>query len=172
MSDNLSGISSTPLLEDMASPERGAAAKLTIYTIGFTQKTAERFFSLLRDARIENLVDTRIFPNTQLSGFAKGVDLPFFLSNLIGAHYEHRVDLAPTESLLRDYRNRVLQWQDYEAQYKSLLSERRVEDHLSPTFFTRRTALLCSEASSKHCHRRLLVEYLSSSWGPIERIDL
>ena len=159
------------LSEEPAAPA-GAAASVTIYTIGFTKKTAERFFSLLKGALIENLIDTRVFPNTQLSGFAKGVDLPFFLKNLIGADYEHRVDFAPTEALLRDYRKGVLTWGDYETCYKALLAERRIEERIPPSFFDRRTALLCSEASAKQCHRRLLVEYLMSAWGPIERIDL
>jgi uncharacterized protein (DUF488 family) len=153
-----------------AGPE--VQSELLIYTIGFTQKSAERFFGLLSDAKVERVVDTRIFPNTQLSGFAKGGDLPFFLRRLVGADYEHRTDFAPTETLLRQYRNKEIDWEEYEGQYKALLSGRRIEEHVAPSYFARRTALLCSEATVKRCHRRLLVEYLASFLGPVQRIDL
>jgi uncharacterized protein (DUF488 family) len=149
-----------------------AQRAVTIFTIGFTKKNAERFFGLLGDARIEQLVDTRVFPNTQLSGFAKGVDLPYFLRRLVGADYVHRLDFAPTEALLRAYRDDAFGWDEYERRYKTLLADRKIERSVAPSFFEKRTALLCSEDSAKRCHRRLLVEYLAAHWGEIERIDL
>jgi uncharacterized protein (DUF488 family) len=42
-----------------------------IYTIGFTQTTAERFFTRLADARVERLLDVRLNNTSQLAGFAK-----------------------------------------------------------------------------------------------------
>jgi uncharacterized protein (DUF488 family) len=53
---------------------------MQLYTIGFTQKSAEHFFTLLRTNQVQVLVDTRLKPDSQLSGFAKGRDLPYFLS--------------------------------------------------------------------------------------------
>jgi uncharacterized protein (DUF488 family) len=160
------------LFETASASVSDVQSGLLIYTIGFTQKSAERFFGLLSDAKVERVVDTRIFPNTQLSGFAKGGDLPFLLRRLVGADYEHRTDFAPTETLLREYRNKVIGWEEYEGRYKALLSERRIEEHVAASFFARRTALLCSEATAKRCHRRLLVEYLATFLGPVQRIDL
>ena len=46
-----------------------------LYTIGFTQKTAEGFFALLKTNGVKVLVDIRLKPDSQLSGFAKGRDL-------------------------------------------------------------------------------------------------
>ena len=60
---------------------------MQLYTIGFTQKTAEQFFSLLANSKVQVLVDTRLKPDSQLSGFAKGRDLPYFLKNLITCDY-------------------------------------------------------------------------------------
>lgn len=55
---------------------------IRLYTIGFTGKTAEKFFSLLRDSDVKKIVDTRINNVSQLSGFAKGADLKFFAKEL------------------------------------------------------------------------------------------
>ena len=40
---------------------------MEIYTIGFTQTTAERFFTRLADVRIERLLDVRLNNTSQLS---------------------------------------------------------------------------------------------------------
>jgi uncharacterized protein (DUF488 family) len=47
-----------------------------IYTIGFTQTTAERFFERLKHARVERRLDVRLNSSSQLAGFAKAQDLP------------------------------------------------------------------------------------------------
>lgn len=60
---------------------------MKIYTIGFTQKSAEEFFGLLRSNGVEKIVDIRIHPGGQLAGFAKDRDLSFFLRELAGIEY-------------------------------------------------------------------------------------
>lgn len=54
-------------------------------TIGFTNKSAEKFFKLLRDAEVKTLLDVRLNNTSQLSGFAKKADLDYFLSQLLSA---------------------------------------------------------------------------------------
>jgi hypothetical protein len=44
---------------------------MNLYTAGFTQESAERFFALLREHGVERVVDIRLKPGEQLSGFAK-----------------------------------------------------------------------------------------------------
>ena len=53
---------------------------MNIYTIGFTKKTAEQFFTLIKENKIEILVDIRLNNKSQLAGFTKGDDLKYFLS--------------------------------------------------------------------------------------------
>jgi uncharacterized protein (DUF488 family) len=78
---------------------------MRLYTIGFTQKRAETFFGLLRRNGIQRLVDIRVSPDGQLSGFARKEDLPYFLDRLAdGCAYLHLPDLAPTKEILKDYR--------------------------------------------------------------------
>ena len=58
--------------------------KMTIYTMGFTQKSAEEFFGLIKKYNIELLVDIRLNNQSQLAGFSKGRDLAFFLDTICG----------------------------------------------------------------------------------------
>ena len=44
---------------------------LKLFTIGFTKKSAERFFTLLKDAGVKRVLDIRLNNVSQLSGFAK-----------------------------------------------------------------------------------------------------
>jgi hypothetical protein len=43
---------------------------MNLFSIGFTQKSAEDFFGLLKDNKIDCLIDVRLNPNGQLSRFA------------------------------------------------------------------------------------------------------
>ncbi|MFN8550745.1 MAG: DUF488 domain-containing protein [Candidatus Obscuribacterales bacterium] len=140
---------------------------MEIYTIGFTKKTAAQFFGALKNASIEQLVDVRLNNVSQLAGFAKRDDLEFFLSEICSATYKHEPLLAPTQDLLDDYKKKKGSWDVYEKQFLSLLNERQVEKRISRNLFSKRTVLLCSESTAEQCHRRLVVEYLQSEWGPI-----
>lgn len=140
---------------------------MEIYTIGFTQTTAERFFSRLANAGVERLLDVRLNNSSQLAGFAKAKDLPYFLRELVGATYEHAPILAPTQELLDAYKKRKGDWSTYERDFLALMERRRIQEVLRPESFQRRTALLCSEATAEHCHRRLVAEYLAEHWPQI-----
>ena len=144
---------------------------LRIFTIGFTRKSAEQFFELIRSAGARSLTDVRRRPDTQLSGFAQARDLRYFLPKLAGIPYRHELLLAPSTELLNDYRRRGLAWDDYVPRYLADLRERRVEHVLKPADLDE-TILLCSEPATQQCHRRLCLEYLAEHWGAITRIDL
>jgi uncharacterized protein (DUF488 family) len=145
---------------------------MEIYTIGFTQTTAERFFTRLADARVERLLDVRLNNTSQLAGFAKAQDLPYFARKLVGATYEHQPLLAPTQDILDAYKKRKGDWVTYEAAFLALMRRRRVDEVLSSASFERRTALLCSEAGPEHCHRRLVVEFLAEQWPDVQIVHL
>lgn len=138
---------------------------MNIFTIGFTKKGAEQFFSLLKDAEIKRLLDVRVRNRSQLSGFAKRDDLRFFLDQLLGIKYQHSKILAPTKELLDAWRDDEIEWQTYEDRFWDLLNERNVENELDPHSFEVPTVLLCSEHEPEYCHRRIVVEYLDENWG-------
>jgi len=143
-----------------------------IYSIGFTQTTAERFFKRLADAGVTRLLDVRLNNTSQLAGFAKAKDLPYFLQELIGATYEHEPLLAPTQGLLDEYKKRKGDWSAYEAQFLELMASREIDSRLSISDFHAPTALLCSEATAEHCHRRLVCEYLAGRWPDVHPVHL
>jgi uncharacterized protein (DUF488 family) len=145
---------------------------MEIYTIGFTQTTAERFFERLGNAGVARLLDVRLNNTSQLAGFAKAKDLPYFLGELVGASYEHEPLLAPTKELLDGYKKRNGDWSSYEMQFLALMERRQVETALAISDFETPTALLCSEATAEHCHRRLVCEYLASRWRDVQPVHL
>lgn len=140
---------------------------MKVSTIGFTRKSAQRFFQLLCDARVRRIVDVRLHNNSQLAGFAKKDDLAWFAHELFGIDYIHVPDLAPTKELLSDYRQGRIGWEAYEARFIELMEERRVESVLSREVVSE-GCLLCSEDQPHHCHRRLIAEYLNERWGELE----
>lgn len=138
---------------------------MEIYTIGFVQKPAEKFFGDLRQAGIRRLVDVRIHNTSQLSGYTKRVDLVFFLRELCNAEYVYEPLLAPTAEMLADYRSKKLSWTNYERLYRELLVQRQVARRLSRESFESPSVLLCSELLPDYCHRRLAADYLANAWG-------
>lgn len=146
---------------------------MRLYTIGFTQKRAETFFELLRQHGVQRLVDIRLNPGGQLSGFAKQDDLPYFLSRLAaGCQYVHAPELAPTKEILNDYR-KDSDWPRYVTRFEALMDERKIPQTLNRADFEAlASCLLCSEPAPEQCHRRLVVERLAAHWPDVEIIHL
>ncbi|MGH2615374.1 MAG: DUF488 family protein [Thermomicrobiales bacterium] len=145
---------------------------MKLYTIGFTQKSAEHFFTLLADSGVERVVDIRLNPGGQLSGFAKHNDLAWFLRRLNGAEYIHLPDLAPSAAI-RDAYRKDHDWERYVPRFEALMDERGIPDTLDRTSFEHQVScLLCSEPTPEHCHRRLVAERVARSWPVVEVIHL
>ena len=139
---------------------------ISLFNIGFTQKTAEEFFEKLKKYKIDCLVDIRLNPNGQLSRFAFEKDLPYFLDNLVdGCKYAHRVDLAPKKELLMEVRDKKNPMsKDYKlfevAFNRQLEKESNIGNFVSQFGKYERVVLLCSEATNEKCHRRLVSNML------------
>lgn len=134
---------------------------MTVYTIGFSGKSAEHFFTLLREAGVRRILDTRLNPAGQLSGFAKARDLPYFLNVLCGIEYHYLPVLAPPVDLLAGYRNKEIDWPGYALIYQRTLEDRAAENYVPPELL-HGGCLLCSEDRPDRCHRRLAAEYLKT----------
>ena len=139
---------------------------MKLFTIGFTQTSAEHFFARLTEAGVKTVIDVRLTNASQLAGFAKKDDLAFFARTISGAGYAHLTELAPTRNMLDTYRNTKDGWPTYARVFLDLLVERRIE-RLDRAQFDG-GCLLCSEATPHHCHRRLVAEYLRNKWGDVE----
>ena len=145
---------------------------MKLYTIGFTQKSAERFFGLLAEHGVERVVDIRLNPSGQLSGFAKQRDLAWFLDRLNDAAYIHLPDLAPSPEILDAYR-KDHDWEQYVPRFEALMDARGIPDVLDRASFEASVScLLCSEPTPEHCDRRLVAERLARTWPGVEVIHL
>ncbi len=139
---------------------------MTIYTIGFTQKTAERFFTLLKDHQVQLLVDIRLNNKSQLAGFTKGEDLGYFLRELCRCKYVHCKEYAPTKEILDAYKKKHIDWDGYVSQYLPLMERHQAAKKFLERFSEyERVCLLCSEPTPERCHRRLLAELIQKA-GP------
>lgn len=136
----------------------------TLFTIGFTKKTAEEFFGLLREASVKKVVDVRENRSGQLAGFAKYPDIGFFLKNILGAEYGFEPLLAPSPEI-RDAYRKSRDWEQYERSFRALMDARKVLEQIVPEDYAGNTALLCSEAGPEKCHRRLVAEMLAAHWN-------
>lgn len=140
--------------------------KINVFTIGFTKKSAQKFFELLENAGVKRVIDTRLNNVSQLAGFAKKNDLEYFLKTIDQIDYIHLLDLAPTKDILDDYKKQKGDWSTYENKFLKLMADRQIEKKVSPDLIDG-ACLLCSEAKPHYCHRRLVAEYLSKQWGNI-----
>ena len=142
-------------------------AGMKLFTIGFTKKSAEHFFTALSRAGVQRVLDIRLNNVSQLAGFAKRDDLRFFLRALCGIDYLHLPILAPSKELLDAYRKNGGDWPTYRSGFLKLISEREIEKRVSKELIDG-GCLLCSEEMPDHCHRRLAAEYLADKWGDLE----
>jgi uncharacterized protein (DUF488 family) len=144
---------------------------MKLFTIGFTKKSAEDFFTRLRDSDARRVLDVRLNNVSQLAGFSKRDDLCFFLRELCQMDYHHFSELAPTAEMLAAYRKKDGDWSAYEFQFLALMGSRRIQDSV-PKNLVDESCLLCSEDEPTHCHRRLVAEYLRDKWGSLEIVHL
>ena len=141
--------------------------EITLYTIGFTKKSAEAFFGKIQDAGVQGIIDIRLNNASQLAGFAKKRDLPYFLKTICGCNYRHELLLAPTKPILDAYKNKAITWSEYEKQFNELLRKRKPHGLVNASELNR-ACLLCSEETPDHCHRRLVAEYFRDHFTGLE----
>ena len=140
-------------------------ANMQLYTIGYSKKTAEEFFSILRDNGVKQVVDIRRHNTNQLAGFTKKSDLPWFLDTIAGIGYSHELSLAPSEDLMRAYRKEGLPFDEFAKQLRAEFAEREMPELIDGS------ALLCSEPDPAVCHRSVAAEYLAEH-GDFEVVHL
>jgi uncharacterized protein (DUF488 family) len=142
-------------------------SRIKLYTIGFTQKSAEVFFTALIKAGVKRVIDVRLNNASQLAAFAKQNDLAYFLKVIGGMDYVHYPSWAPPQELLDGYREKEITWNKYEKIFCGVIRDRKIEAGVLGELLGD-SCLLCSEAKPDYCHRRLVAEYFSEKFGNIE----
>src|SRR5713226_7754803 len=117
---------------------------MKILTIGFTKKSAETFFTRLKNAGVKRLIDVRLNNVSQLAGFTKKNDLRYFTKVICNIDYVHLPQLAPTQEILDAYKKHNGDWNVYEEQFLNLMQSRNIEETASGEILNG-ACLLCSE---------------------------
>jgi uncharacterized protein (DUF488 family) len=144
---------------------------MKLFTIGFTKKSAEEFFTILRNAGVNRIVDVRVNNTSQIAGFAKARDLKYFLQAIAKIDYVHIPDFSPTQEILDDFKKHKGSWANYECRFVDLMVKRRVAE-IAANLLCDRDCLLCSEHIPEHCHRRLVAEQIQKHMDNVEVIHL
>ena len=139
---------------------------MNLYTIGFSQKSAEEFFKILKSYNVARLIDIRLNNKSQLAGFTNVKHLPYFLK-IHDIEYLYRPDFAPSKELLNGYKNKSISWDEYEIEYNKIIVQRKIIEKIDWNILND-AVLLCSEPTAEHCHRRLLAEYLAQNKNEIK----
>ena len=142
-------------------------SKTTLFTIGFTKKNAQTFFSKLKSAGVKKIIDIRLNNVSQLAGFAKRDDLSYFLKELCDCDYIHKPTFAPTKEILDAYKKKQINWNEYVRQFSKLIKDLAIENKISVEELNN-ACLLCSEPTPEKCHRRLVAEYFRDKYNDIE----
>lgn len=142
---------------------------MTIYTIGFTKRSAKDFFEALRGTDAKHVLDIRLHNTSQLAGYTKRNDLEYFLQQVLGMRYHEVPVLAPEETELKAYR-KGKDWARFEVSYVAAVRRRHAERCLDVSAFEEGAVLLCSETTPDRCHRRLAAEYVRSTLLPAASI--
>ena len=123
-----------------------AQARLTIWTIGHSNRSKEEFLNLLREHSIEVLVDIRSFPTSKIEHFKK--------ENLEKWLPENGVEYVWLGKELGGYRKG-----GYKRHMRTKLFREGVQKLLEIAK-QKRTCMMCMEKNPKYCHRRFLSAYL------------
>ena len=136
---------------------------MDICTIGFSKKELRDFIKRLKDAGVEKVIDIRLNNTSQLAGYAKKQDLQYVLE-LVEIEYEHVLELAPTDELMKDYKEKRISWEEFRDIYNALLEERKPLKSFDLSRQPNIICLLCAEDKPERCHRNLAAQYLKANY--------
>ena len=96
----------------------------TIYTIGTQGMSDETFIALLKQHILDAVIDIRLRNEGRFYKFASGKHIKA-LVEAYGIAYVHEVRFAPTEDMLKAFRQ-TQDWPAYELAYKHLILTREL----------------------------------------------
>lgn len=143
---------------------------MRLYTLGFSHKSAEEFFDILRESGARRVVDIRRSNTNQLAGFTKKDDLRYFLKVILDMPYTHEVSLAPSADLMHAYRHDEIAFDEFARKLRAEYDDGEVSS-LDRSVLSD-AVLLCSEADPSTCHRLVAAEYLAEAWDDVEVVHL
>lgn len=146
----------------------------TVFTIGHSTRSAEELIGLLRESRINLLVDVRSIPRSRTNPQFNTDALPAPLA-AAGIGYRHVAALGGRRHHRRgDPPSPNTFWQNQAfrsyADYAATPEFRAGLDELEALRIRHRCAIMCSEAVWWRCHRRIIADYLLADRVPVAHI--
>jgi len=140
---------------------------LPFFTIGHSNRSFEDFVQLLREERVELLIDVRKMPMSRANPQFNKTTLPSGLAEF-QISYEHIAALGGLRSKTRTLPveiNGLWTNKSFHNYADYALSEqfRAGMERLLEVGHKQRSAVMCSEAVWWRCHRRLIADYLIAS---------
>jgi uncharacterized protein (DUF488 family) len=164
------------LFQNSGSSEFGTINKLThpFFTIGHSTRSISEFVELLREVKIQLVVDVRTVPRSRANPQFNRDVLPITLSEF-AIDYEHSARLGGLRprspnvppSLNSFWENPSFHnYADYATseEFKSGLMRLRELGH------SKRSVIMCAEAMWWRCHRRIIADYLLTSGDEVFHI--
>lgn len=137
---------------------------MEIHVLSAYQTTAEEFFDKILGWRTDLVLDIRLRNTNQLAGFTKQEDLEYFTRVIAHADYAHDVEYSPSKTLLDDYLDHGLPYQEYFARYAKEMEERKA----IPAFFQkygkyRSVAIVGTATDKRRSHAEELQRLLEAA---------
>jgi uncharacterized protein (DUF488 family) len=126
-----------------------------IYTIGHSNQSQDHFVDLLKNSKIEILVDVRSNPNSQWAEFANADRLKETLKN-IQIQYVYMGDLLGGHPSDSDCYNKVNGKINYQILQEKEYFKRGIE-RLLQGIDKYHICIMCAEEDPNQCHRNLLI---------------
>ena len=144
---------------------------ITIWTIGHSTRTAEKFGEILLAHEIKVLVDVRSFPGSRRLPQFNKAELAESLGAL-GIEYRHEPRLGGRRKPRADSHNTAWKNASFRAYADHMESEefRRGVEELLEVAGRERTAVMCAEAVWWRCHRSLIADYLKAEGHTVVHI--
>ncbi len=146
---------------------------IQLFTIGHSKHSLERFLELLRQLKIEALVDIRRFASSRmfphfnqdhLSRELAANNIEYVWIEALGGRRPKAKNFESPNSGLRNdsFRN----YADY-----MLTDEfRDAMDQLADVAESKRTAIMCAESVFWRCHRKLVSDFVVATGGAVQHI--
>ena len=144
---------------------------ISIWTIGHSTRSAKEFSEILREHRIEALVDVRSFPGSRRYPHVNKGQLSETLPN-VGIEYRHMPELGGRRRPRAGSKNIAWQNEGFRgyADYMETADFQKGIEALLELGRNKRTSVMCAEALWWRCHRSLIADYLKA--GAVEVIHI
>lgn len=130
---------------------------ISVFTIGYEERTIKEFVERLKRNNITVLIDVREIPASRKPGFSKSRLSEILRNNDI--NYIHMKDLGSPKPL----RKKLQQNNDYKSfflEYRTYIdSKTEIVEELYKAVVSRETScLMCMERLPEYCHRKIVAE--------------